>query len=57
MHVLMLFMFAFKGIGVPASHIRLNILGMLSLTCIWKDFWVQWILITRSTIAQLVVSY
>ena len=53
----MLFMFAFKGICVPASHLRLNLLGMLSLTCIWQAFWVQWILITRSTDAQLVVSY
>ena len=47
----------FLGICVPASHLRLNLLGMVSLTCIWQDFWVQWILITRSTDAQLVVSY
>ena len=53
----MLFLFAFKGIYVPATHLRLNLLGMLSLTCTWQAFWVQWILITRSTDAQLVVSY
>ena len=40
---------AFKGIFVPASHLSLNLLGMLSLMCIWQAFWVQWILITRST--------
>ena len=53
----MLFMYAFLGICVSSSHLRLNILAMLSLTCILQDFWVQWNLITGSTDAQLVVSY
>ena len=53
----MLFMFVIKGICVLASHLRLNLLGMLSLTCIWQAFWVPLILIIRSTDAQLVVSY
>ena len=45
------------GICVPTSHFKLNLLGMLSLTCILQSFWVQWILITRSIDAQLVVFY
>ena len=38
-------------------NLGLNLLSTPSLTCIWQDFWLQWMLIIRSTVIQLVVSY
>ena len=38
-------------------NLGLNLLSTPSLTCIWQAFWLQWMLITRSTVIQLVVSY
>ena len=38
-------------------NLGLNLLSIPSLTCIWQASWLQWMLITRSTVIQLVVSY
>ena len=57
MHVLMLFMFVFKGICAPASHHRLKSLKHALFNVYLESFLGSVDTFTRSTEAQLVVSY
>ena len=53
----MLFMYAFKGIYAPASHLRLKSLRHALLNVYLESFLGSVDTFTKSTYAQLVVSY
>ena len=57
MHVLMLFMLVFKGICSPVSHHRLKSLKHALFNVYLTSFFSLVDTFTRSTEAQLVVSY